>query len=110
MNSNLAGLSEEFGLNSNSGTGTLSVAGLRMSIVTAQGAAIYPPVIPLNGVQVDVKAPVGEPELAVARGEAQYSLRTVDVDGQPYRVYATADNPRGPDRLGGAPGLGHRGR
>jgi two-component system sensor histidine kinase MprB len=39
--------------------------------------------------------PIGSPELTVARGEADHSLRTVWADGVPYRVVATPTAIRG---------------
>ncbi len=38
--------------------------------------------------------PVGEPELAVAQGVEQYSLRTAAVDGEPHRVVAVPAGPQ----------------
>ncbi|MBR7829775.1 HAMP domain-containing histidine kinase [Actinospica sp. MGRD01-02] len=84
------------GLNTDGSAAALNLAGLKMSIVTANGASISPPVIPLAGKAVSTAAPTfGSPELAVAAGQSPYSLRTVDVNGQLYRVYSIPDTSKG---------------
>ena len=97
LNTNLDGITtpEAAGLNSQGSTLALSVAGLRMTIVGADGSLVIPPLAQVNGTNVSAVAPYGQPELDVAAGTAQYSLRTVDIGGQPYRVFAIPDNPRG---------------
>jgi two-component system sensor histidine kinase MprB len=96
LNTNLSGetVVPVQGLNTPGSTLALSIAGLKMSIVSADGAEILPVPAPVNGAEVNAAAPVGDPELAVARGTSIYSLRTVNVDGQLYRVYAIPDDPR----------------
>jgi two-component system sensor histidine kinase MprB len=104
LNTNLSGLTVDLdhpGLNSKSSTAALSIANLKMSIVVADGSTVVPVPTPITGTQVvDAAAPVGDPELAVARGQLAYSLRTVEVDGQLYRVYAIPDTPRSPNYSG----------
>ena len=97
QNTNLVGMStpQYPGLNSQSSTLALTIAGLRMSIVLADGATVVPTVATINGVNVNAEAPVGNPELAVARGQSAYSLRTVRVNDELYRVYAIPNQPTG---------------
>jgi two-component system sensor histidine kinase MprB len=97
LDSNLAGVSIQGpGLNSVDSAAALNLAGLKMSIVSAGGAVIGPPEIPIAGKTVNTAAPaIGNPEVAVAAGTAAYSLRTVNVNGQLYRVYAIPDTSKG---------------
>ena len=92
LTTNLSGQSfQAQGLNTEGSTLALTIAGLKVSIVTADQATIVPRPTTVSGVMVNAAAPVGEPELAVARGQLPYSLRTVNVNGQLYRVYAVPD-------------------
>jgi two-component system sensor histidine kinase MprB len=97
LNTNLDGITVPegaAGLNSPGSASALELAGLRMTIVSADGSIIIPPPTSVNGTTVSTAAPYGQPELDVAEGSVPYSLRTVDVGGQAYRVYAIPDDPR----------------
>ncbi|HTJ70808.1 MAG TPA: HAMP domain-containing sensor histidine kinase [Actinospica sp.] len=94
LSTNLAGLTvQRPGLDSTGSTVALTIAGLKMSIVSGDGSSIGPTPTPINGVVTNDAAPVGTPETAVARGDLDYSLRTVNVNGELYRVYAIPDTP-----------------
>ena len=97
LDSNLAGVSiQGDGLNSTGSAAALNLAGLKMSIVSAGGAVIGPPEISVGGKTVSTAAPaIGDPEIAVAAGTSDYSLRTVNANGQLYRVYAIPDTSKG---------------
>lgn len=92
LSTNLACLSTTSmpnGIDSQGATVALSLAGLRATIVNADGSAFEPtPTQVANGQTLDAVAPVGTPELTVAAGQNTFSLRTVEFNGQPYRVYA----------------------
>jgi two-component system sensor histidine kinase MprB len=97
LNTNLGGITVPdgaAGLNSPGSASALELAGLRMTIVSADGSIVIPPPTSVNGAAVSTAAPYGQPELDVAEGSAPYSLRTVNVNGQAYRVYAIPDDPR----------------
>lgn len=94
LDTDLACVSSQVGINSSPATNTLNIAGLRAILVNADGSA-YEPVSETapDGQLINAVAPAGAPELAVAAGQAPFSLRTVDFNGQTYRVYAVPDHP-----------------
>ncbi len=64
----------------------LGSADVRIAVVTAGGHAV--------SAEGQASAPpLGEPELAVARGESALSLRTAELDGEDYRVVAAPTRP-----------------
>lgn len=82
-------------LNMQTTSNTLNLAGLRVTIVLANGQGIFPPapsraVGPPNTTEQPY-APFGAPEIAVANGSSGSSLRTIDVGGVAYRVYTVPD-------------------
>jgi two-component system sensor histidine kinase MprB len=86
-----SGLTNPSVLGAQSASDILIVAGVRATIVLANGQGIYPPAIQVGASQVQPNAPYGAPEIAVANGTSYYSLRTVDADGGVYRVYTMRD-------------------
>lgn len=63
----------------------LGAADVRVAIVRADGT----PFVALE----EGAVPAGEPEVAVARGQTERSLRTTTLDGVPYRVVAVPVSP-----------------
>ncbi len=73
---------------------TLILAGLRATIVLANGEGIFPPAVPAVGAANTTEqpyAPFGVPEIAVANGSSTSSLRTIEVGGVAYRVFTIPD-------------------
>ena len=62
---------------------TLIMAGVRASIVLANGEGVYPPAVPVgtSGSTVQPYAPFGAPEVAVANRTSASSLRTIEAGG-----------------------------
>ena len=69
----------------------LIVAGVRATIVLANGQGIDPPPVQVGSSEVQPSAPYGAAEIAVANGSSYYSLRTIAADGGVYRVYTMRD-------------------
>lgn len=85
------------GMDSSTATITLNIAGLRATIINADGSQLQPPFLTTSpGHTIDAVAPADGPESAVAAGQAPFSLRTVTFEGQSFRVYAVADDPTFP--------------
>ncbi len=66
---------------------TLAATDTRIAVVTETGAMAG------NDLSIALRRYVGEPELAVARGDATSSIRTVSIDGTRYRVAAVPITP-----------------
>jgi two-component system, OmpR family, sensor histidine kinase MprB len=75
----------------------LSASGAQETILNFDGTAFTPPSTTLNvaGQQTAIRlaAPYGAPELAVATGRSQSSLRTINSGGTDYRVLALPGAP-----------------
>jgi two-component system, OmpR family, sensor histidine kinase MprB len=74
---------------------TLSMSGLQETILNADGSSVKPNNIKIGNSMITTQAPWGQPELEVAQGTLPYSLRTIDENGQAYRVYAVPDRVTG---------------
>lgn len=77
---------------------TLHLAGLQETIVASDGSKFEPPEVTLtdtsSGTQtLDATAPAAGPEFAVAAGRANRSERTVEANGQTFRVVAVPIQP-----------------
>jgi two-component system sensor histidine kinase MprB len=81
-------LADPAALQSQSSALALAMSGLQETIVGAGGSSVAPDNIRVGGALIRNQAPWGAPEQEVAQGALAYSLRTVSVNGQLYRVYA----------------------
>ena len=87
-------LREPMALTETGTSNTLILAGLRVTIVLANGQGIFPPAPQAVGAANTTQqpyAPFGAPEIAVASGNSASSLRTIEVGGVAYRVYTVPD-------------------
>jgi two-component system sensor histidine kinase MprB len=74
-------------MHSESGSLALGIAGLQAVIVNADGSYVAPSPVPINGT-IRTAAPFGQPEINLASQKSGHSLRTVDENGQAFRLYA----------------------